>query len=228
MLLRSYDVPPPCTNMRQVDFEKVAQKVGITYARNARSAFKKIWDKLKVDTGDGPADDADDEATDKTTPKKAKANSKRSLVKQEFSGDEEAEQAVLKKKAKPTTKKAGGQRKAEKKTPAKPKRVTEVEKEIKKEGEGGDPDLPMAEAEEFSDKSGDVSEYHDPDEIEDNPNIPTEADKAVNGDHENDAEYAAMLGISVEQYRELAQQAQLARQSGGVLRAPVSRNEDEA
>ncbi|KAH8820582.1 hypothetical protein F5884DRAFT_826944 [Xylogone sp. PMI_703] len=53
-----------------VDFEVVAQKVGIKYARNARSSFKRIWDKLKG--GETGTDDNDKKTTPKkSTPKKA-------------------------------------------------------------------------------------------------------------------------------------------------------------
>jgi hypothetical protein len=31
----------------QVDFEAVAQKVGIKYAKNARQSFRRVWDKMK-------------------------------------------------------------------------------------------------------------------------------------------------------------------------------------
>ncbi|RFU33422.1 hypothetical protein B7463_g2929, partial [Scytalidium lignicola] len=53
-----------------VDFEIIAQKVGIKYARNARQAFKRVWDKLKGGDNAGEGTDYGDTPT-KVTPKKS-------------------------------------------------------------------------------------------------------------------------------------------------------------
>lgn len=50
---------------QQVDFEVIAQKVGIKYAKNARQSFKRVWEKLKNGGSDsGPS------TPGKTTPRK--------------------------------------------------------------------------------------------------------------------------------------------------------------
>lgn len=215
----------------------VAKKVGISYARNARSAFKKAWDKLKAGGDGGLAEEADDETAKKPSPTKAKTPRKRSLAKADDSSDEEDKQALLKKKAKPAAKKAGGQRKAEKKAPAKPKHAAVVKKEIKDDisaGEDGEPELTMAEAEDYFDQADDdVSEYHDPEEPKDDPEIRGEEvekhaivsgyggnDDVINEGQENDEEYAAMLGITVEQYRGYAQEAHMAEQNDDEFQMP--------
>jgi hypothetical protein len=41
------------TNIQQVDFEIVAKKTGYKYGKNARSVFKKLWDKLKASSNAG-------------------------------------------------------------------------------------------------------------------------------------------------------------------------------
>jgi hypothetical protein len=210
---------------------------------------------LKACNDDNLAAQADDEAAAKPIPQKAKNTRKRSLPNKEDSSDEESKKVGLKKKAKPATKKAGGQRKADKKEQGKPIRAAtvkkglekdakkeleeevelEVNKDVKKEvslnDEGEVPDLSMIEAEDYFDGAEDnVSEYYDPDETEDDPNMAAEEDgdlQVANGngvnlgvvhdDNENDKVYAEMLGISVEQYREYAEEAQW-----GEHNAPVS------
>ena len=57
-----------------MDFDAVAQKVGIKHSKNARQSFKKLWDKLKAGSGAAGAvtngsgatsgDDADDDNGD--------------------------------------------------------------------------------------------------------------------------------------------------------------------
>ena len=192
---------------------------------------------MKAGDGESPAEGAGDDAAKKPSPSKAKTPRKRSLAKAGDSSDEEGKQVLLKKKAKPAAKKAGGQRKAENKAPAKPKRAAIVKKEIKDEmsaGEGEEPELTMAEAEDYFDQADeDVSEYHDTEEPEGNPKIQekeVEKHAIVNGhggndgviheDQEGDEEYAAMLGITVEEYRNYAQEAQLAEQDDDEFQMP--------
>lgn len=203
---------------------------------------------MKAGGDDGPAEEADDDAAKKPNPKKAKTPRKRSLAKAEISSDEEDKLALLKKKAKPVTKKAGGQRKAEKKTSAKVKRAAVVKKEIKDGLSGGEdeiPELSMAEAEDYFDQADDdVSEYHDPEEPDNNSEIQAkEVAKHVIGDgdggnadtidegQENDEQYAEILGITVDQYRVYAQEAQLGKQEDGAFHmsppTPVAHYSDD-
>jgi hypothetical protein len=68
-----------------VDFEAVAQKVGIKYAKNARQSFRRVWNKMKSGSGGAAANggnkkeangDDDAESPKKPTAKKVAAVNK--------------------------------------------------------------------------------------------------------------------------------------------------------
>jgi hypothetical protein len=79
----------------QVNFDNVAQKVGIKYGKNARQSFKKIWGKMKggdaTASNGGDAEESDDaESSNKAavkaaTPKKAPGEFSQRALKSSFS-----------------------------------------------------------------------------------------------------------------------------------------------
>ncbi|CAD6453411.1 c0e850ee-66e3-4320-9770-10fb800de788 [Sclerotinia trifoliorum] len=101
-----------------INFERVASRVEVKYARNARSSFKKLFDKLKSQAG--PAPDGENDSTPPKTPsptKKAspkkkvgpnntpvkatpksrgkKAGAKKEVKEEVFDSDEQLEEPIL-------------------------------------------------------------------------------------------------------------------------------------
>ncbi|KAF7872488.1 hypothetical protein EAF04_003409 [Stromatinia cepivora] len=61
-----------------INFERVATRVEVKYARNARSSFKKLFDKLKAQAG--PAPDGENGSTPPKTPSPTKKASPKKKV----------------------------------------------------------------------------------------------------------------------------------------------------
>jgi len=179
-----------CWHLYQVDFNKIASVTGQKYAKNARSAFKRLWDKLK-------------------------AHDAREGVQVAGSGDDDAEAEAPKPKAKTALKKGVGLRKAPAKAAGPGRRSRRPTKKEREAAKIAVAEIKAnAEAEDDADGEGDTTGI-----------TATEGDAGGESGSEGDAhagqtgfpEYqenqendelgAAMLNISVEEFRHLAEKS---------------------
>ncbi len=174
--------------MHQVDFNKIATVTGQKYGKNARSAFKKLWDKLKSKNGGEGIQAAG-------------------------SGEGDVEVEVPKVKAMAAPKKGVGQRKApakvaraghRSKRPTKKEREAAIKAEAKIEADAESNDNTGGEG----DTTGITAAEGDADGesgIKSDARASQDGSSEYQENQENDELGAAMLNISVEEFRRLAE-----------------------